>query len=534
MVTRINGFSGMDIDSMVKSLMTAKRVPLDKLNQQKQILEWTRDSYREMNSKLYDFRTNKLITKYGGSSAMNTQTAVTTGNTDAVKADATANANGIDMKVSVTQLATKASVETRGLEKSVASTKTLADLQIMIEGIDPAVLTDADKKAMNEQQYNFKINGVSFTDSAGKSLFNGTTSISTVVSTINANTTANVTAKYDEITGKLTISSKTSGTSGKAELGSGTNDTQLLSLFNQKYDEDVDTDKFIKKAGINAFVHINGTKLERESNVFTINGVQLTLLKETTSQIGENVDPAGSGVTDNPITITTTTDPTKTIDTIKGFVEDYNSLIATLNSRINEAKYRDFAPLTDEQKAEMKDADIEAWTEKAMSGLLKNDDILKTTISSMRMIITENLGALSSMGITTGSYSENGKLIINEVKLKQSIIDNPQKAIDLFQGPVGASTTGIFDKIADKVTESLSKISDRAGTNKFSADLTSSYKEESVMGKKLKDYNSRISTLLTYLDNAETRYYNQFSAMETAMNKLTSQSSSLISSLGTS
>ena len=31
---RINGFSGMDIDSMVKSLMTAKRIPLDKLNQQ--------------------------------------------------------------------------------------------------------------------------------------------------------------------------------------------------------------------------------------------------------------------------------------------------------------------------------------------------------------------------------------------------------------------------------------------------------------------------------------------------------------------
>lgn len=64
MVTRINGFSGMDIDSMVKSMMAAKRVPLDKLNQDKQVLQWTREGYRELNSVLYDFRTNKLNDKY--------------------------------------------------------------------------------------------------------------------------------------------------------------------------------------------------------------------------------------------------------------------------------------------------------------------------------------------------------------------------------------------------------------------------------------------------------------------------------------
>lgn len=32
---RINGFSGMDIDLMVKEMMTAKRAPLDKLNQKR-------------------------------------------------------------------------------------------------------------------------------------------------------------------------------------------------------------------------------------------------------------------------------------------------------------------------------------------------------------------------------------------------------------------------------------------------------------------------------------------------------------------
>lgn len=529
MVTRINGFSGMDIDSMVKSMMTAKRVPLDKLNQDKQLLEWKRDSYREMNSKLYDFRTNKLTSQYGVSSAMNMQTAVTSGNTAAVRADATATANGIDMTVSVTQVATKATIETEGGGKTVPTSRTLAEMQMIIDGKDPDKLTADEKKAYADKKYNFKINDVSFTDSNGKPLFTSDTSIATVVATINSKTDAKVTAKYDELTGKLTISSKTSGEESKAILGTGTNDKDLLSLFNQKA---ADPNNLITDPGKNAIVKINGVEMIKESNTFTVNGVQLTLLKATAEIDDPDVDPPT--YKDNPLVITTTTDPTKAIETIKGFVEDYNALISTLNSRIGEAKYRDFAPLTDAQKAEMKDSDIEAWTEKAMSGLLKNDDILKSTLSTMRTLITEKLGSLSAMGITTGSYSENGKLYVDEAKLKQALTDNPQGAVDLLQGPQNAATTGLFDKLADTISNSLSSIADRAGTNRFSGELTSSFKEESVMGKQLKEYNKRITTMLDYLDNAETRYYNQFSAMETAMNKLSSQSANLLSSFGMS
>ena len=57
MVTRISGLaSGMDIDTIVSDLMKAERIPLDKLNQNKQTLEWQRDDYRAMNTLLLDFR----------------------------------------------------------------------------------------------------------------------------------------------------------------------------------------------------------------------------------------------------------------------------------------------------------------------------------------------------------------------------------------------------------------------------------------------------------------------------------------------
>lgn len=112
MVTRISGMvSGLDVDTLVKQMITAKRVPLDKLNQQKQILQWQRDNYREINSKLVDFQNSKLK-NYDKSTALNTQTTVVTGNTTALKAEATADANGIPMKMEITELAKPRSWET--------------------------------------------------------------------------------------------------------------------------------------------------------------------------------------------------------------------------------------------------------------------------------------------------------------------------------------------------------------------------------------------------------------------------------------
>ncbi len=55
MVTRITGLnSGLDVDSLVKKMMDAEKRPLNKLNQQKQTLEWKRDAYREVNTQIAD------------------------------------------------------------------------------------------------------------------------------------------------------------------------------------------------------------------------------------------------------------------------------------------------------------------------------------------------------------------------------------------------------------------------------------------------------------------------------------------------
>ena len=54
---RISGLaSGIDTESMIKELMTAERKPLEKIYQQKELANWKIDAYREVNTKLLEFR----------------------------------------------------------------------------------------------------------------------------------------------------------------------------------------------------------------------------------------------------------------------------------------------------------------------------------------------------------------------------------------------------------------------------------------------------------------------------------------------
>lgn len=71
---------------------------------------WQRDSYREFNAKLVDLKMNKLI-KWNTASQMNSQKAIVSGNTSAIRAEATAAANGVEMSVTVEKLASKSSLD---------------------------------------------------------------------------------------------------------------------------------------------------------------------------------------------------------------------------------------------------------------------------------------------------------------------------------------------------------------------------------------------------------------------------------------
>ncbi|MGO4373014.1 flagellar filament capping protein FliD, partial [Paenibacillus sp. MCAF20] len=226
-------------------------------------------------------------------------------------------------------------------------------------------------------------------------------------------------------------------------------------------------------AGNDASVTVNGiTYGPQASNRFNINGVDFTV-KAMTQTLA-------------PANITAVQDTSKIVETIKAFVADYNSLIGSLNSELSEAKFRNFAPLSSEEKAEMNEDDIKTWQDKARSGALKNDSTLSRYVSDLRLTATSLVAGIKdgdgkslSIGITTGSYSEKGKLVLDETALRNALESNPSEVTDLFSN----NTTGVFRKMTNASMDALTELSKKAGTSLTSTDLSSSFLVNSTLSQ---------------------------------------------------
>jgi len=127
MTMRITGLaSGIDIDSIVSDLMKAQRIPLNKMQQEKTLLEWKRDAYREMNTLLLGFDDlmlkMRLTTPYRNRS-------VTSTNENLVSATAANGAGQGSYTISkVTRLATAATTLSKnGISKSKEEKVNLTD-----------------------------------------------------------------------------------------------------------------------------------------------------------------------------------------------------------------------------------------------------------------------------------------------------------------------------------------------------------------------------------------------------------------------
>ncbi|ABX40699.1 flagellar filament capping protein FliD [Lachnoclostridium phytofermentans] len=268
----------------------------------------------------------------------------------------------------------------------------------------------------------------------------------------------------------------------------------------------------------NSEIIYNGAKLEGTSNQVTVNGVTFELHGVT----GEN----------EKVTLTVANDTDAVYDMVRNFVKGYNELLQEMNKLYNADSARGFNPLTEDEKGSMTDSQIEKWEQKIKDSLLRRDDNLSGLLSSMRSNMAgsvtvngKNL-SLSTFGIVTGVYTEKGLLHINgdgedpiyggyEDKLKKALEENPEDVM------------AVLNKLADNLYQDMSN--KMKGTSLRSALTVYNDKE---MAKLEKSYKKDIATLEKKLKEVENRYYKQFTAMETAMSKLNSQSGQLSSMLG--
>lgn len=536
MVMRIGGLaSGMDIDSMVEKLMQAEKAPLNKLFQNKQKYEWQRDSYRDVNKQLKTFddyiQKNMMYKKdFAKKNVVSSNSAVSAIPTNAQ--------NGQTLNIdNIEKIARAGNTKTTNstITADTAGTTKLSELNNGA-GITPGTVE------LSVLQTDGTYKDVSLTFSANDTIDN-------VISKLKNGEDGKGTglnAFYDKESGNISISTRATGTgeayraatpddanpgdytftpvSASVVVKSDSNDFfgslgfATKDLRDPANQEGASVGKGLITNGENAKLTVNGMEIERQSNTFEVDGFSVTL----------NNTFNGSGA--QPISLTTKTDTDNMVEKIKGFVEAYNTLIESLNSKTKEKKNRDFAPLTDEQKKDMEEKEIESWEEKAKSGMLRSDALVQSILGNMRNDMyskgsgsNKEFDMLFKLGIeTSDKTSENGKLIIeDEDKLRAAIEKDPDAVFELFTGS-SLENPGIADRIQKSIKTATIAIEKKAGK-------ADSVNNTFNLGLRLNDTEDRITHWKTKLANIEERYWKQFGAMEAAINKANQQSASLFS-----
>ncbi|OIK21529.1 flagellar hook-associated protein 2 [Bacillus amyloliquefaciens] len=504
MVTRITGLnSGLDVDSLVKKLMDAEKQPLNKLNQQKQTLEWKRDAYREMNTQITDmysttFNNMLMSTNWNKKTVTNSDSSVS-----AVAVSAEQN---ISTSMSVQQLATPTTYKSSGAINFTSGQSQTLKFNVTNPGDTKPTevnVTIAATDTIDDVISKLNSSGLGVTALREK-ISNGTDYADTIAFTSNKTGEGFTLAAGDDATKSFL----------KDQLGFAVDDTTNELTANAE--------------GKNAKFTFNGLEMTKTSNNFTINGIKYTLNSVTDSN--------------KTVTINSTTDTDGIFNNIKDFVDKYNTLIKNVNAKVTESKYRDYTPLTDDQREAMTDKQVEQWEAKAKSGLLRSDSTLQNGLAEMRIDLYSTVTIdgkkyqLADFGIeTSDNYADQGKLVIkDEAKLKQKITENPSLVAKLFNAdsPDTAKTKnpeeqGIARRLKDTLNKMQTQISKQAGTE-------SSVSTSFAIGKSLNEVETNITNMKTKLDDIETRYYKKFSALDTALEKLNSQSSYLTSMLGSS
>ncbi|MGB9975982.1 flagellar filament capping protein FliD [Thermovenabulum sp.] len=611
---RIGGLaSGMDIDQIVSDLMKIERQKVDKLYQQKQILEWQREDYRNINLKikaLYDSAFNMKLQgtylKYRATVSYDDGTAPDSIFTATPGASAMPGTYSVEVKkiaqeakiessgsisknyilgnildlsqnpITVNDSNYKFVISLDGVEKTIeltkgvtydGTTKTLDELKNDIQtkinatfgndqitvsvennqikfspgtsysgaykpnivlknssvanilgnlgftnGVSSKIniyakLKDEAYKFENNPLNNgelikFKINGKEFTFDFSDTGLEKNYTLNDVLNKINQDADAKVTAYYDAITDKIVIKSKETGLSAKVEIvnlsGNLFGNTGALKIASGSVD-----------FGENALISINGIDISKPTNTFTISGIQFSLKKEAPGKTA---------------TLTIERDVDTVVETIKNFINTYNDTISAINSKLTEERYRDYLPLTDEQKKELKEDEIKKWEEKARSGLLRGDTVLSGLVNKLRQAVygtvegqPSDFDTLFDVGVKTGSYYEKGKLYIDEARLKEAISQNPEAVANLF-----VNITSSIYNIAKSGMDSITK---KAGSS-------TQYFDNSLIAQNIRSLNDRISKMEEDLKKVEDRYWKQFTEMEKAIQSMNQQSMWLANQLG--
>lgn len=396
---------------------------------------------------------------------------------------------------------------TLGLTKAGASNKATSNLKLSALGVEP---NNADGG------YTLKINGKEI--SVDKDA-----TVSGLLNAVNKSGVG-VTMTYSSLTNSFIVESTEMGGAGKVEIED-SDITRKLGLTDENGTVGV-------TQGQNAVFELNGQEIYLNDNSYTLDG--------TTFNFNDNM---AIGET---YTVNVTKDNSSVKDVIKSFVEDYNKLIDDVYEHIGKAPAEDsdgnrYEPLTDAEKEEMDEDEIEKWEKSAKQGVIYNDSTVSRIMSQMRSVLYNSITlddgskfGIYSMGIKTSSdYGDHGKLEIDEDALDKAFEENSDAIVKLFTD----TETGVmsqFNKVMDSAVKSTGSANNRGILVQKAGKANSSVTTDSQIYKQMQKLQDRIKELQNRYDDKEEYWWKVFTNMESAMTDLNSQTDYISQYLGSS
>lgn len=573
--------SGLDIESLVKMGMMNKQNQYDKMYQTQLKQTWVKEAYNTVYTDVKAFK--ESMSTFKMQSNMSAMQA-TSSNNDVVSVTANGAAAAMNHKITVEQVASNAYLMTangKKIDRANTSAANSAYLKDVLFGEEPTKTTGTDgqtyykfKNTDPNKQDTFKGSDVAISievqdgndvDSNGKpvtrkveftydQIFNDKKTLNDLATAF-SNSGANIQGGYDTVNDSFSLYNKTSGSANKIGLKAN-NDTSaelLNKLHLASYNGQTNTlgneisftkDTLTEAAvGTNAKATIDGKTYESDTNKLNVANVIYNF---------NGVSAKNADGTYQASTISVSQDTDKIVDNVKKFVETYNTLIDSLNTKYREEKNTDYKPLTKKQEGEMTESQIDKWNEKAKSGLLYHDNNIYSIISDMReslytkvdavdTVLTDAKGnkysynSMSSIGIT--SSTNQGHITLDEEKLKKALTEDPDCVYQLFASDqdstyVSGSTnknqadtytsksdylnTGIANRLYNAMTTNISNLESYAGTSKETDD-------ESYLGKLITNMNTKMTSFQTLMKSYERKLYEKYDAMEVALSKLGAQ-----------
>lgn len=540
MPIRITGLnSGLDTEAIISELVSAYRTKEEKYQKAQTKLSWKQDAWKDLNIKVRSLYDNISNLRFTSAWTMKKTTV-----SDSTKATVTAAGSCVNgtQTLKIKQLA-KGTYITGG---EISNTSA---------GTAP---TSATK--LSELGYTGSGGDIQVKDSSGNVVktvsVTGNTTIKDLVSALNG--AGDTKASFDATNKRIFMTSNKTGEQNAFSLDGDADILKTVGLSKEGGASIVDAQ--------DSEIELNGAKFTSANNTYTVNGLTIDCLAETGN---------------SEISITTSVDTQSMYDQVKSFLSQYNSLMKEMYSLYNADSAKGYEPLTDSEKDQMTDTEVEKWEEKIKAALLRRDDTLDGIMSTMKNAMSTSYYIYNGNAVTYDSDKQYYKCNGNAIKNSDGSYVTSASQLKLWASANGAkkyslSSFGIKTEAYETMTanssqdayhidgdadDSVSKNNSDVLMNMLSSDpdtvssfmkqltsglysaidtkmksvkgLSSSYTiyNDIEMAREYSDYTDTISKWEDKLTDLEDSYYKKFAAMESALASLQSQSSSLSSLL---